>query len=92
MQRARYNGFVLEIYPEGLEWKYYIHDFDYPELDCFGTLESESQAKKKAVKSAIIQGAKVGRYPSYDPQVWVEVSGHGRKVVETEAFAVAGTR
>jgi hypothetical protein len=92
MQRARYNGFVMEVYPEGVGWKYYIHDFDYPELDCFGSLESEHEAKTKAIHCVNVQGAKVGRRRSSDPQVWAEASGHGRNVVETEAFAVAGTR
>jgi hypothetical protein len=92
MQRARYNGFVLEVYLEGVRWKYYIHDFDNPELDCFGTLESEDNAKKKAIKSAKIQGAKVGRFPSADPEVWVRAPGRSRKSTQTEAFSVAGSR
>jgi len=89
MQRARYNGFLLEVYPEGVAWKYYVHDFEYPELDCFGILESEHDAKKKAIKSAKVQGVKVGRRPSSDPEVWVKASGQGRKVTRTQAFAAA---
>jgi hypothetical protein len=92
MLRARYSGFVLEVYPDGERWKYYVHDFEYPELDCFGILESEHDAKKKATRSAKIQGARVGRHPSSDPGVWIETSVQGRKVTQTQAFtaAVAG--
>ncbi len=50
----------MEVYPEGRGWNYYIHDFDYPELDCFGTLESEGEAKKKAVKIRHNSGSESG--------------------------------
>jgi hypothetical protein len=92
MQRARHNGFLLEVYPEGVRWKYYIHDFAYPDLDCFGTVESADEAKEKAIKAARVQGAKVGRSPSLDPQVWVKTSGRESRVGIAEAVAVAGNR
>jgi hypothetical protein len=91
MQRARYNGFVLEVYPEGVGWKYYIHDFDHPDLDCFATVESEDGAKSKAVQCANVQGAKLGRFPSFDSLVWSGATNRNRKVARQEAFAVAGT-
>ena len=90
MQRARHHGFVMEVYPEGLGWKYYIHNFEHPELDCFGTLESEDDAKKKALKSANTQDAKLDRYLSSDPVVWVEEAWRKGKSTSAEAVTVAG--
>ncbi len=92
MQRTRYNGFVLEVHQDGKEWKYYIHDFEHPDLDCFGTVESADEAKKKAIRAARIQSAKVGRSPSLDPQVWVKAPGRERKGTPAEGVAVAGSR
>jgi hypothetical protein len=90
MQRARYNGFVMEVYQDGKGWKYYIHNFENPELDCFGNLGSEHEAKNKAIRSVNVQGAKVGRRPSSEPKVWLNASRQGCKVTHTESVAVAG--
>jgi hypothetical protein len=91
-QRTRYNGFVLDVCPDGVGWTYYIHDFEHPELDCFGTLELEDAAKRKAVQSANVLGLKVGRIPSTDPLVWRDATNRNRKAAQKEAFAVARTR
>jgi hypothetical protein len=91
-QRTRYNGFVLEVSRDCAGWKYYVHDFEHPELDCFGTLGSEDAAKKKAVQSAKILGLKVGRIPHSDPLVWSDASDRSRNGAKREAFAMAGSR
>ena len=53
MQRARHNGFLLEVYPEGVRWKYYIHDFDHPEAPpSFQFLPVGKYTAKVSIESA----------------------------------------